>query len=121
MRPKTLLVVGVLVSTACSSSGGGSGIRAGNISRSDLGKAWPLTVDSGRLACHGNTVRFTNRKRYAVHGNAVTFIANGTTYAVNGFAVRQHRWSNIRPIWADAGGGLKKDLGPLTERGLRLC
>lgn len=98
-----MIAIGALALAACSSPADGVEVR-----RSDFGRAWPLTVTSGVLNCEGL---------------AVTFTANGTTYAVNGFARQMDRWPDINPIWADAGIGLgyKKDIGPLIERGLELC
>jgi hypothetical protein len=89
--------------TACGSSDGG-GVQ---VSRSDFGKDWPLTVESGTLNCEG--------------AGAVTFTADGTTYAVNGLASGMDEWPEIDSIWADAPGGLKKDIGPLIDRGLEIC
>jgi hypothetical protein len=112
-----------LLATACASSGatGGSGGDAGGgggqtggghsiqIGRADLGNAWPLTVSSGTLACED--------------AGAVTFTTNGKTYAVNGMAMGTHTWDDIRPIWADSHGmgGPKKNIGPLIDKGLKLC
>jgi hypothetical protein len=44
-----------------------------------------------------------------------------TTYAVNGLAEGSGKYANIDSIWADAPGGLKKNIGPLIDRGLQLC
>lgn len=52
----------------------------------------------------------------------VTFEADGTVYAVNGIAAGQD-FANIEPIWHDdpKDRGLKINLGPIIDRGLRLC
>jgi Protein of unknown function (DUF2511) len=93
------LLVSLVAASACSSSSGNSE----EVSRADLGSDWPLTVDSGTLVCEG--------------AGSVTFTVNGTTYAVNGLA----EGADIDPIWADSGDGLKKNIGPLIDRGLSLC
>jgi hypothetical protein len=31
------------------------------------------------------------------------------------------QWPEIDAIWADASGGLKRNIGPLIDRGLKLC
>jgi Protein of unknown function (DUF2511) len=97
-------VVLALVLTGCGSSGDGGGLE---VSRADFGADWPLTVQSGTLNCEG--------------AGAVTFTTNGTTYAVNGLASGMDEWPEIDSIWANAPHGLKKDIGPLIDRGLELC
>jgi hypothetical protein len=79
----------------------------GEVSRSEFGSGWPLTVEAGTLACED--------------AGAVTFTSDGTTYAVNGPAQAMDRWPDIDAIWADAPGGFKKNIGPLVDRGLALC
>jgi hypothetical protein len=56
----------------------------------------------------------------------VTFVAEGTTYWVNGTAgnaADERGWEDVRPIWADdpADAGLKISIGPLIDDGLALC
>jgi hypothetical protein len=75
----------------------------GYVSRDDLGKAWPLTVDAGVLNC--------------LEYGDVTFTANGTLYAVTALAPGD----DIDPIRADAPRGGKKGLRPLVLRGRKLC
>jgi hypothetical protein len=122
---RTVLLIAIVtaLASACSASGMSSSdntedvnsgkteeIASGNteeVSRSDFGSNWPLTVESGTLACEG--------------AGAVTFTTSGTTYAVNGMAQGMDQYAEIDPIWADEGGGLKKNIGPLIDRGLSLC
>ena len=112
-----LVVLAALAVAACSTStttpnassveapAGSIGVE--EVSRGDFGADWPLTVDSGVLACQG--------------AGAVTFTApDGTTYAVNGLAQSATSYPEIDPIWADS-GKLKVDIGPLIDRGLDLC
>lgn len=82
----------------------------GELRKSDFPKGvWPVTVNSGVVKCDGG---------------AVTFTANGTTYAVNGTAMDTNpNMSRIDPIWKKdpAGYGLKIDISPILDTGLRLC
>jgi hypothetical protein len=82
------------------------------VTRNMFGKAWPLTVDEGILSCTG-----------AKGLGVVTFEAKGTRYAVNGVAMSQKKYADIGKIWAPDPSGIvpKKNLGPLLERGLKLC
>lgn len=82
------------------------------ISKSNFGDAWPFTVEEGLLSCQG--------------GNgfgAVIFSSNGITYAVNGIAKGRKTYNDIEAIWANnpAIPGIKKDLGTIIDRGLKLC
>lgn len=83
-----------------------------SISSSDVGKPWtgqnwPFTVSKGTLACAAD---------------AVTFSANGTTYAVNGFA-SSRGYADIAPIWRDNASipGTKINIGAVLDPGLTLC
>ncbi len=53
------------------------------IHESDFGEEWPFTVPDGVLRCSG--------------ANDVTFVFQGTEYAVNGSA--QAKYAQIDPIW----------------------
>ncbi len=90
----------------CASS---SDTKTVTVSKAGFGDNWPLTVDSGELACEGN---------------AVTFKApDGTRYAVNGTAQGSTGLPEIDPIWADNPDttGLKINIGPLIDAGLEVC
>lgn len=75
---------------------------------------WPFTVDEGVVACEGD---------------AVTFEADGTIYAINGFARQRAEagepWVDIYEsnVWAPnpAIPGTKVDIGGVIDLGLRLC
>lgn len=123
-RARTVVAVMALMLAGCSteSSSGtspdsgdtsDSHSEPGHISQSDMGKKWPLKADTGELACDGSNGI-----------GDVTFTApDGTVYAVNGSA-KSAGFDDIRPIWANdpkLGMGLKKDIGPLIQRGLALC
>src|SRR4051794_28123067 len=87
------------------------------ITRAEYGDAWPFTVDSGVLA-----VRPVNNGPLT----AVTFTSGGTTYAVNGAAMGTKQYSDIATIWAADTKvpnelGLKKNIGPIIDRGLKLA
>lgn len=83
----------------------------GTISRESVGEDWPLTVESGIVACEGNNGY-----------GAVSFTADGTTYGVNGVALQQGL-PRIDPIWADDPSipGGKLNIGPIINAGLALC
>lgn len=95
----------VCVLAACSSGPA----HEKKISRTDLGDQWPLTVDSGTIACRD--------------GSSVVFTADGTTYAVNGTAKGENKYPEIDQIWAadPSVSGLKKDISALLDAGLALC
>lgn len=81
------------------------------VSRETMKDEWPLTVSSGELGCERS---------------AVTFRANGITYALNGPAMTQGKylgWRDIREVWKDnpAIPGTKINIGPMIEKGLLLC
>jgi hypothetical protein len=106
-------ILALLAGCGSSESGGGSSGSGGvDVSRSAFttaGKKWPLTVDSGTVACES--------------GHRVTFTSAGKTYALNGTAKGDGRWADIGPIWADDGSGmgLKVDIGDLIDAGLARC
>jgi len=96
--------------------------RTETISEGEYGKQWPFTVSSGQLSCSG--------------AGAVTFTANGKTYAVNGLAKSDHKNSDIEKIWkSDSDSDLAKyvlkqgrpdlvpkiSIAPIIDRGLKLC
>jgi len=84
-------------------------VPPGYVSRAELGRKWPLTVDDGTLSCDADAVVFT--------------APDGDEYGVNGTALTAG-YDRIDPIWAPdkaLGMGLKKDIGPLIDRGLALC
>jgi hypothetical protein len=49
----------------------------------------------------------------------VTFNVEGALYGVNGFG--SEKYADIQPIWRPAPGGLRVDIGPMIDRGLKLC
>jgi len=80
--------------------------RSMPVSHSQFGGEWPFTVKEGIL-----------RGR----GRGITFKAMGEEYAVNGVAKGQG-FKDIDAIWADdPTTGLKKNIGPIIEQGLKLC
>lgn len=127
MRPLTCLIVTLLVVAGCAGgdstedaadttttsapTAGPAGPDAGageqEVTRADFGDEWPLTVEGGTLRCDGE---------------AVTFEADGTTYAVNGMATSRDAGADIDPIWAPGEvEGLKISIAPLIDWGLELC
>jgi hypothetical protein len=114
-RPAVIVLIlcAALASSGCESNGASSDGNSAEVSATDLGSEWPLTVDHGTLRCDGSGGL-----------GAVTFEApDGSTYGVNGIALGQGA-PDIRPIWADdpsLGQGLKINIGPLLDKGLSLC
>jgi hypothetical protein len=103
------LVFGACGSDTSSTSDG----ESNTVGRSDLGKAWPLTVESGELNCEGSD-----------GVGQATITVDGTTYALNGLAKSNDSNEDVQAIWAEdkkLGMGLKKDIGPLIDRALELC
>lgn len=90
--------------------------RSVQITESEYGEGWPLTVQNGTLNC-------TPLGTLGI----VTFNSNGITYAVNGTArarARQNGWREIDEIWRDNPNpqyGPKIYIGPLVQKGLSLC
>jgi hypothetical protein len=111
MAASALAASALILLSACGGTTGASD-GAGHVSKSQFesdGKKWPLTVDSGTLACEP--------------GSRITFTSDGTTYAVNGLAKGDKKWADIDPIWADDGSGLglKVNISDLNEAGQALC
>ena len=81
------------------------------IKQSEFGKSWPFTVNEGVLACEGSN-----------GFGEVTFSAKGVTYAINGLARGTKKYQDFSKIWKSTGtSGLKVDIGPIIEMGLKLC
>lgn len=92
------------------------------ITRSEYGDAWPFTVESGVLAGKPTGRRLSDGTELA----AVTFATGGQTYAINGTARGTHRYAEPDHIWASDSKlppdlSLKKNLGPIINRGLKLA
>jgi hypothetical protein len=107
-----LVVLPLCALCACGGSADGSGNASGDVSKSDFeadGRTWPLTVESGTVACE--------------QGTEIVFTADDTTYAVNGSALSSRQWPEIDAIWADNPGipGAKIDISDLISAGQELC
>lgn len=101
---RTLLCVGAVLVFVTACAGGGA-----EVSRSDYGQEWPLTVDQGKLRCESPS--------------AVVFTApDGSEYAINGAASTQG-YAEIDPIWRNNPdiSEAKVNIGPLIDDGLALC
>jgi hypothetical protein len=94
------------------------------VRESDLGDKWPLTVSEGFIRC----------EPVSAVSSAVTFTTlDGSIYALNGIAkglrspTGEKRFLPIEPIWLPdrrpgfAKMGLRADIGPLIDLGLKLC
>lgn len=77
---------------------------------------WPLIVKSGLLQCEEEaTSSFIFQRVWLT-------APDGTVYGVNGTA-QEAGYPGIDPIWKNdpAGYGLKINISPLIDRGLKLC
>jgi hypothetical protein len=88
------------------------------VTREEYGDAWPFTVDSGVL----KGVPTGQRTAGGTDLVEVTFTSGGTTYALNGIARDTRKYAEIDGIWASDPNivGLKKNVGPIIDRGLAL-
>jgi hypothetical protein len=107
-----LVVAPIVLLSACGGQAGGSDDDPGAVSKADFeadGRIWPLTVESGAVACES--------------GTEIVFTAEGTTYAVNGSALASGQWPEIDAIWADDSGipGAKLNISDLITAGQSLC
>ncbi len=85
------------------------------VTAEEYGEHWPFSVPEGLLRCEGEGSL-----------GAVTFEADGVTYALNGTARSLTDLPDVHPIWLPDGDAppelnLKKSLGPIIQRGLALC
>lgn len=94
-----MMIAAVPLMTACAGE---------EISRAEFGDRWPFMVDAGTLHCD--------------LPNRVTFKTDGVAYGVNGAAVA-YGFPPINPIWRNDPSipGAKVNVGPLIERGLKIC
>ena len=84
------------------------GFKTRDISRSDYGDQWPLTVDAAVLACEP--------------GRVPTVTVDGSTYSLDA-ADEEKVPSSLRleRIWADDPDGKKKDITVLARDALEMC
>lgn len=103
---RSALIILIILLAGCGGSAESSSSEV--VSKADFGEAWPFTVDSGKLSCEAS---------------AVTFAASGKRYALNGTAKSSGQYADVDAIWAahPVVPGAKKDIGPMIERGLKLC
>ena len=92
------------------------------ITRGEYGDAWPFTVDSGVLSGKPTGQRLSD----GFDVGEVTFTTGGKTYYVNGMAKGNQRYAELDDIWATDSSvpkelALKKYIGPIIDRGLKLA
>jgi Protein of unknown function (DUF2511) len=95
---------------SASASVGGTQQQPGLVTRSRYGKRWPFTVPRGVVSCDD-------------HGGVVFTTPDGTAYWLNGTAGGEHNYRDVHPIWRKdpAIPGLRINIGPMINLGLRLC
>lgn len=72
---------------------------------------WPFTVPQGIVACKGT-----------VGGGELTFRAGGTVYALNSVAANAGSgYKDISPIVKRDANGAQVSIGPVIDKGIRLC
>ena len=78
------------------------------VSKTEVGDPWPLTVEGGWLDC--------------IAGDEIVFRSGEKAYAVNGTA-SDHKYARIDPIWrrSPSIAGTRINIGPLLDRGLKVC
>lgn len=102
---RALIFAGVVtIAAACGST---RATDPGHVTREQFGTRWPLTLLEGTLRCEPGRV-------------IVIRATDGRDFGVNGMAAK---YPDIAPVWADdpAIPGLKMDIGPLIDAGLKLC
>lgn len=112
----TLALLVVLLVAACrtatspeTTASGAAATPEGLVTAADFGSAWPFSVASGTLRCHGDQLTFSDDR------DDIEWALNGTAEA-NG-------WPELDDtIWLDdPSTGHKKSVAPLTSRALALC
>jgi hypothetical protein len=111
-----LIAAGLTATCTACSAGDTSDAHSKHVSKATFKGKWPVTVDSGTLACH------------PTKGGSVTFSPDGTNdvYAENGTAkgwAAQEGWKDFREIWAidPAGPGPNVDATDFDNEGHKLC
>lgn len=111
LRRIAACVAGALIGAALT---GGSAVAAVDgsgsriVTKKQYGKRWPFTVARGLLSCRDS---------------AVTFTARGRIYGINGTALGRG-FKRVDPIWrksSDPLAGPRINIGPILDRGLKLC
>lgn len=92
------------------------------ITRAEYGEAWPFTVESGVLKGNPTGRKLSDGTELA----EVTFATGGKTYYVNGIAKGTRRYAELDDIWAADSSApkelaLRKNIGPIIDRGLKLA
>lgn len=112
MNRKGLL--GLAFASICAAANAVAANNIELISAPDYGDAWPFKAEEMHLLC--------------LPGNAVVVSdpESGVMYPVNGAAKSQANRLALEPlekIWRDDPeiAGVKVSIGPITERGLKLC
>lgn len=105
------------MAAACTSPSGSAKHEGTRLTQAQLGPRWPLTVPAATVHCRNPT---------GPEAGDVTVTINGVEYALNGLAAQENRW----PAFADSGlwrhdpstvRGVKVDITPLVDAGLKLC
>ena len=103
-RQRAAALAATLLAAACSEDAP----RGELLQRTQLGDAWPLSLDSVRVDC--------------VDASSAVAYDGATTYALNATA-RSRGHADIEPVWRPDPKvpGLRVDISPLTDRALAPC
>ncbi len=111
-----LLITAVATACGASDTTATSSVRSEHVSKTTFKGKWPVTVDSGTLACD------------TTKADSITFSPDGTTdiYAEKGSAMGwapKEGWKNFRDIWAiDLDGpGPNVNATDFDNEGHKLC
>lgn len=85
-----------------------------HVSKAEMGKAWPFTVEQGEVCCQGK-----------LDAPALIFTHQGKAFAINGLAMTWKVAPDLKEsgFWADdpAFPGSKLSIGPLQEKARSTC
>lgn len=107
-------ILGGCAAEAVTDSSPETSVKSLHVTRAEMGKDWPLSVNSGEVSCEGTK-----------DSGALFFTHNGKRYGINGVALTGNRALDIREssFWANDPkiAGTKISIGPLMEKARSAC